>query len=104
MPSRYKNRKTKINASGLYREFFLNQYKTPKIPFLDASIRAQLNSIPHVWSLGDRYYKLAAEHYDDPTYWWVVAWYNQMPLETDITIGRVIYIPLPLENVLRHFY
>ena len=75
MPSRYKNRKVKTNNKGLYKEFFeerkvnyINQYTTPKIPFLDASVRAQFNSIPHTWKLGDRYYKLADQYYDDPTY------------------------------------
>jgi hypothetical protein len=111
MPSRYKNRKVKTNNKGLYKEFFeerkvnyINQYTTPKIPFLDASVRAQFNSIPHTWKLGDRYYKLADQYYDDPTYWWVVAWYNQKPLETDLDAGDVIYIPLPLDDVLRFFY
>ena len=111
MPSRYKNRKVKTNNKGLYKEFFeerkvnyINQYTTPKIPFLDASLRVQFNSIPHIWKLGDRYYKLADQYYDDPTYWWVVAWYNQKPLETDLDAGDVIYIPLPLDDVLRYFY
>tara|TARA_R100000988_G_scaffold60342_1_gene30185 strand:- start:17 stop:352 length:336 start_codon:yes stop_codon:yes gene_type:complete len=111
MPSRYKNRKIKTNNKGLYKEFFeerkvnyINQYTTPKIPFLDAYVRAQFNSIPHIWKLGDRYYKLADQYYDDPTYWWVVAWYNQKPLETDLDAGDVIYIPLPLDDVLRFFY
>lgn len=95
----------------LYNEFFIerdvnyiNHYETPKIPYLGAAERSQLNSIPHVWRLGDRYYKLADQYYDDPTYWWIVAWYNQRPLETDIGIGNIVYVPLPLDDVLVYFY
>tara|TARA_Y100000034_G_C6883007_1_gene404941 strand:+ start:325 stop:660 length:336 start_codon:yes stop_codon:yes gene_type:complete len=111
MPSRYKNRKIVKNNRMLYNEFFIerdvnyiNHYETPKIPYLGAAERSQLNSIPHVWRLGDRYYKLADQYYDDPTYWWIVAWYNQRPLETDIGIGNIVYVPLPLDDVLVYFY
>ena len=111
MASRYKNRKKVANNSNFYSEFFqerkvsfISQYMTPKIPFMDAKDRSKVGSIPHLWGLGDRYYKLAGEYYDDPTYWWVIAWYNQRPLESDVKVGSIIHIPVPLDNVLIFFY
>ena len=107
MSERYENRKVKTLAKAMYREMFkerkvkfINHYETPKLPFMDASARAQLVSVPHIWKLGDRYYKLADEFYDDPTFWWVIARYNQKPLESDVKTGTVIYVPTPLEDVL----
>ena len=111
MASRYKNRQKITNNRSFYSEFFkerkvslINQYITPKIPFMKTEDRGKINSIPHIWGIGDRYYKLASQHYDDPTYWWVIGWYNQRPLESDVTIGSVIYVPTPLDDVLTFFY
>jgi len=111
MASRYKNRTKVTNNSSLYSEFFqernikfVDQYLTPRFPFMKAEDRAKIGSIPHVWGRGDRYYKLAGKYYDDSTYWWVIAWYNQRPLESDVTAGTVIRVPVPLDDVLTFFH
>lgn len=62
---------------------------------------ATLDLIPHEWSLGDRYFKLASKYYRDPKLWWIIAHYNQRPTESYITIGETIEIPLPLERILK---
>jgi len=110
MSERYENRKVRTNIGSMYKEFFkerkvkyINHYETPKIPFMNAADRSQITSIPHIWGLGDRFYKLADEFYDDPTFWWIISWYNQRPLESDVKIGSVIYIPTPLDDVLVFF-
>ena len=111
MASRYRNRTKVTNNLNFYSEFFeerkvnlINQYTTPQIPFMTAEDRGKIGAIPHIWGIGDRYYKLASQHYDDPTYWWIIGWYNQRPLESDIIIGTVIHIPVPLDDVLTYFY
>ena len=111
MASRYDIRKVLTNDTSLYAEFFeernvnfVNQYTTPKIIFMDAKDRANIVPIYHTWRLGDRYYKLADRHYDDATYWWVIGWYNQYPLESDVKLGTVIVVPTPLDSVLTFFY
>ena len=58
-----------------------------------------LNNVSHIWKSGDRYYKLAALHYGNPSYWWIIAYYNKKPTEASITVGDTIIIPKPL-NVL----
>lgn len=78
----------------------INQYDTPKFRFPDQNSMAKFSSIQHVWSLGDRYYKLASEYYSDPSLWWVIAFYNKKPTEFHVSLGETIYIPTPLETVL----
>tara|TARA_R100000278_G_C5461310_1_gene160973 strand:- start:224 stop:568 length:345 start_codon:yes stop_codon:yes gene_type:complete len=62
--------------------------------------RASLKTTAHVWKYGDRYYNLAYKYYDDPEYWWVIAWYNGKPTEASLNRGDVITIPLSLEEAL----
>jgi nucleoid-associated protein YgaU len=66
------------------------------------SVAEHLNLISqqHIWSSGDRFYKLAHSAYGDSKYWWVIAWYNKTPTEAHVQIGDILYIPLPLERIL----
>jgi hypothetical protein len=107
MPSRYYNREIGSNSSIKYSEIilrrnvtFINQYESPNQPYPTSEDMAEITTIPHVWSLGDRFYKLADAHYKDPTLWWLIAWWNRMPTEAHVKIGWSIDIPLPLEDVL----
>ena len=111
MPSRYENIRIRENSEPIYREIFeernvpfVKQHKTSKMPFMTAKARLKVMSIPHTWTLGDRFYKLSDRYYDDPTYWWVIAWYNQRPLESDVKIGTTIRIPTPLDMVLIYYH
>tara|TARA_Y100001937_G_C7084500_1_gene314655 strand:- start:29 stop:370 length:342 start_codon:yes stop_codon:yes gene_type:complete len=56
--------------------------------------------INHTWQPSDRFFKLASQYYNDPTYWWIIAYYNNLPLETDAKVGQVLEIPVPLEYIL----
>ena len=108
MTSRYANREIKTNISSKYRKLFsernvsfIAQYNTPNQKYPSTEDIMELARIPHVWSMGDRFYKLADEFYGDPTLWWIIAWYNHMPTEAHAKIGYVINIPSPLEEILR---
>ena len=46
---------------------------------------------------------MAAKHYGDPKLWWVVAWYNKRPTDAHYNIGDKVFIPKPLEKILRNF-
>ena len=107
MSSRYRNRKIITNHSEYYEEFFedrdvskIRQYSTPRLKHPTGKQRRSLTEIKKVWSVGDRFYKLAHQHYGDAKYWWVIAWYNQKPTEASVELGNVIRIPLPLEKVV----
>jgi len=60
----------------------------------------ELKTIPHIWSAGDKYFKLAAQYYGDPTYWWIIAWFNHKPTEAHLALGDPVYVPLPLEEAI----
>ena len=47
--------------------------------------------------------EICKEYYGEEQYWWIIAWYNLRPLETDFKPGDVVYIPTPLEDVLSAF-
>tara|TARA_R100000808_G_scaffold13477_1_gene32641 strand:+ start:217 stop:555 length:339 start_codon:yes stop_codon:yes gene_type:complete len=104
---RYEDRDILLNNSKIYREHFKNrgvkfieQYETPDLKYPSAEEIGNLVRIPHVWKLGDRFYKLAHEHYNRPELWWLIAWFNLAPTESHLIIGDIIYIPKPLEVVM----
>ena len=66
----------------------------------DADDIEDIEIISHVWKQGDRYSKLAHKHYGDARFWWVLAWFNQLPTESHISYGDVVYIPTPLEDII----
>jgi len=108
MASRYSNRVIATNYSGKYGKIFLErnvgaitQYTTPNFKYPTADDYSNLLTISHIWSLGDRFYKLAEEYYNNPALWWLIAWFNRMPTEAHLEIGWIVDIPMPLEEALR---
>jgi hypothetical protein len=106
MPSRYNKKPTYINDDPRYKEFIkergvkkINQYAFDEMEFPTAKQISQLTIVKHVWAVGSKLYKLAHEHYNDPTLWWVIAWFNKKPTEAHYKEGDVVSIPLPLERV-----
>jgi hypothetical protein len=75
-------------------------YATPVLHNPSVAERASLRTANHLWVFGDRFYKLAAQYYGDPEYWWVIAWYNGYPTEVTVRKGDLIAIPLDLQEAL----
>ena len=107
MPIKRIQRNVVRNSEELYSETlrkrgvkFIDQYETPVLNHPDVSQITNIERVSHVWKLGDRFYKLADANYGDPRYWWVIAWYNQLPTESHVEVGQVIYIPTPLDRAL----
>ena len=110
--SRYNRRKVIKNVSldyaysDIYRDRGLvtpRQFASPNFPPLTVGQIANLQIETKMWTIGEKYFKLAHEFYGEAEYWWVIAWFNQKPLETDFTPGDVVQIPLPLEQVLEYY-
>jgi len=109
--SRYNNRGAFKNRTYnyLFSKIFrrrgakaLTQYTTAQLAFPTVKQIKQLTITPVVWTVGQKYFKLANEYYGDPELWWIIAWYNEKPLETSIKAGDVIEVPLPLEMILEY--
>ena len=80
---------------------FIRHYGTSTMVVPTSKQRANLIRQRHIWTTGDKFYKLALKYYNDPQYWWVIALYNEAPTETHLRVGDVLIIPLPLNEVLR---
>ena len=85
------------------RAGFITHYTTPRL--IQVSHRAMRDIFvdTHLWQMGDRFSKLAYIYYGSPTYWWVIAWFNERPTEHHMRPGDVLKIPLPLETVLENY-
>ena len=82
-----------------YRKSYLLKKETLNINYPTFNDVLGFDYEIHVWGVGDRYYKLASRYYGDPTYWWVIAWFNKKPTESHIEVGDFIRVPLPLNQV-----
>ncbi len=110
MGKRYDNRKLFTNDNERYEKVLddrdvksILHYNTAQMSYPSQSEMEQITKSRHVWTTGDRYYKLAYKYYSSTQYWWVIALFNQKPTEADVTVGEVIFIPTPLEAVLRAY-
>ena len=102
----YKKRQKALNDEELYREIFeargleggITQYKTKLLgmDFQNISVKSER----HVWSMGDRFFKLSYKYYGTYDLWWVIALFNSKPTEAHCNFGDAIYIPLdPFELI-----
>jgi nucleoid-associated protein YgaU len=108
MPVKRIDRRVLRNREELYSKVFQNrgvkfvdQYETPYMVHPNDFDVSSLTTINHIWQLGDRYYKLASQYYGEPEYWWVIAWYNQLPTESHIELGDIVIIPTPVEDAIQ---
>tara|TARA_R110002124_G_scaffold181331_1_gene348760 strand:- start:1550 stop:1900 length:351 start_codon:yes stop_codon:yes gene_type:complete len=76
------------------------QYLTPELSYPSPEDLADIQQHTRTWTVGTKYFNLAHEFYGDPQYWWVIAWFNLQPLESNFRAGDVVIIPTPLESVL----
>jgi len=106
--SRYNNISEFINATEGYRKTFKGRYGETgirQLPTNDLSYPTQaqydtIDTVPVTWKVGDRFYKLASVYYNNPDYWWVIAWFNKTPTEQHVKIGDIVLVPLFLDEVL----
>jgi|1_EtaG_2_1085319.scaffolds.fasta_scaffold04109_2 hypothetical protein len=81
----------------------LNQYETAELKYPDPQELTNIDTVARNWGVTTKYFNLAKEFYNAPEYWWIIAWFNLRPLETDYRPGDVVLIPVPLESVLSAF-
>ena len=103
--SRYDLRRRAININPMYKEYFrergvkfIEQYRTGKITYPTTEQLRDMSVIEHIWTVGDRYEKLAFRYYGDVKLWWIIAWINRRPGEFLNSVGDVIFIPSSAED------
>ena len=108
--SRYTHTDVLKNASGQYLKQlsnrdvpFINHFATPTISYPSSELLGQLDIDNEIWGVGSRFYKIADKHYGDPSLWWIIPWFNKLPLESDFEAGEVVLVPKPLHVVLDFF-
>ena len=108
MGNRYDDRSILINDEDIYEQIidekhlkYIRHYGSPTFSYPKVRDIQKLTKVRHVWSTGDRFYKLAIQYYGAAQYWWVIAMFNQKPTEAHFKLGDIVYIPLPLQEVLR---
>ena len=108
MSNRMDRRREHLNQEQQYQEVFdergvkyIIQFASPDMGYPTGSEIAEMDLVRHVWTRGDRYFKLAHKYYGNAQYWWVIAWYNGVGLESEILNGDIIEIPINLNGALR---
>lgn len=110
MSRRYRDRDVLTNALERYKNHFkkrkvnhIDMYETPEFLHPSMDDIEGLEAIPHLWSHGDKYFKLAHYHYGNAEFWWVIAWFNQKPTDAHVEMGDIIYIPTPLDAIISQY-
>ena len=95
------------NSARIYKNIFkdrnipfVDQYATNSLRYPTSLEMRELDIVQHMWTVGDRYWKLSTKFYGSPEYWWIIAWFNQKPTEGHVSIGDIVLIPNPLEDIL----
>jgi len=103
---KYLSRTKFRNDSDLYEDYFedrdvesIEQFTTMK--FNNEALKKEYSVINHVWSKGDKFYKLAHRYYGRRDYWWLISMWNGTPTEAHCFYGLNIQIPFPPVALLR---
>ncbi len=107
---RHTNRSVFRNNEELYREYLekrgltsIKQHTTVDMKHPSKKQDKLLTKTVHTWSVGDKMWKLSQQHYGDPSYWWVIAWYNLKPTDGHFRLGDRVLIPKPLNKILKFY-
>lgn len=109
---RYYNRAIRRNSSRMYEKILrdnrglengINQFVTAEFDYPTPDEMSNFTILSHTWKISDKFYKIADKHYGSPKLWWVIAWFNRTPTESDMRIGDVVHIAHPLDGLLPYF-
>tara|TARA_R100000315_G_C5107921_1_gene61721 strand:- start:43 stop:369 length:327 start_codon:yes stop_codon:yes gene_type:complete len=103
--SRYGDRSTGINNLDVYKDILdsrgvrkIKQYRTTELKQYEDS---KIGYFKRIWKDGDTFWNLANRYYGDPSYWYIIARFNNAPTEAHVSIGDVIKIPADLSLALQ---
>ena len=79
------------------KEILQNEFFRFNRSFSKANFRIKT----HIWTQGDKLYKISAQYYGDTKYWWLIALWNNRPTDADYIMGQKIQIPYPINELYR---
>ena len=82
-----------LESRGVEKIKFYNNYVFSR-DFLDK----EYNIVEHIWSHGDKLYKLAHKYYGDRNLFWLIGLYNNKPTDAHYRYGDVVFIPKDFLN------
>lgn len=109
---RYYNRAIRRNSSEIYEKIIRDQrglqsgivqFTTAEIDYPTIDEMSNFTILTHTWGISDKFYKLAHKHYGSAKLWWVIAWFNRTPTESDVKVGDIVHIAHPLDALLPYF-
>jgi hypothetical protein len=108
--SRYKNTRYFNNNYSIYENVleergvkFVRQYATTSFKHLTTAQKGSLVEKQISWEYGDRLDKVASREYNDASYWWIIARYNNKPTDAHFERGDIILVPHPLNLILGYY-
>jgi len=101
----YSNRQKKITIGKEFLEEFLEQRGLNEIVFYDNFIFKDFDEdsysfIEHIWSHGDKLYKLAYRYYGNSNSFWIIGLFNNKPTDSHYKYGDIVIIP---ENSVKFY-
>jgi nucleoid-associated protein YgaU len=73
-----------LESVDIYKNYeFSDEYKSKRYEV-----------IQHIWSQGDKLYKLAEKYYGDKSYFWMIGLYNKKPTDAHYKYGDIVKIPV----------
>ena len=61
----------------------------------------EYSTIEHIWSHGDKLYKLANIYFGDRDLFWIIGMFNNKPTDSHFRYGDIVYIPTDYIKFLR---
>jgi hypothetical protein len=102
----YNNRQTILNFNKQQLEEFLEKRDLDSIIFRDNFIFNPVDTenyvfIEHIWSHGDRLFKLSRKYLSNFRNYWLIGLFNKKPTDADYKYGDIVYIPVDPLNYYR---
>lgn len=104
---RFFNRKIIKNNYNMYNHLLeekdkksIDYYKTAVFKNPSQEDKNRIEYIDHIWTQGDRLYKLAYKYLRDKSFWWLILRFNDIPSEVLIKAGDIIKIPTRSEDIV----
>jgi len=82
---------------------FIKQYGTTSFKRLTDAQKSSIVTKEVFWEMGDRLDKFSSREYGDPTYWWVIARYNNKPTDAHFSRGDTVKIPHPINLIVAYY-